>query len=345
MRIVGASVGGSATYQFMTRLGFASESPIPGPDQARGRPRGGFGHHPGRRPRRNDGGDRTQARGLQDQYPRIQPSSRRTELDAAGRRRLHGTRRGDPTLRVRRRPITSIPGRGAFPIITTRFWITAAVSGMTLEPFIQLNHNAFLHSADSVRRQAATHSRLSRPISTAGSPNSRRRRPERARLTRRCRRKTEKFSSRRCAPLGRSTRTSAIGPATPSSAHRGYAKDPGGGLEGRAGQWRAYRAARHFDFAPVARLAEFPRSTTFRPRCSSRPEGWAGSARRSRGKSRSHTIWRESHRRHAERDRRDRRVRGPRRRRGRRGGQSRLVRLHAAAHHPEPDPDQCFRAR
>ena len=39
-----------------------------------------------------------------------------------------------------------------------------------------------------------------------------------------------------------------------------------------------------------------------------------------------------------------RRVRGPRSRRGGSGGQSRLVRVRAAAHHSEPAPDRCVRA-
>ncbi len=40
LELVGASVGGSATYQFMTRLGFASESPYRGPIKLEGDPKG-----------------------------------------------------------------------------------------------------------------------------------------------------------------------------------------------------------------------------------------------------------------------------------------------------------------
>src|SRR5208282_4672599 len=100
LELVGASVGGSATYQFMTRLGFASESPYRGPIKLEGDPKGASFITLGAWPRRKDGGDRASERRLQNQDPRIQPSSRRTELDAPGRRRLHGTRRSDPTLRV-----------------------------------------------------------------------------------------------------------------------------------------------------------------------------------------------------------------------------------------------------
>src|SRR5277367_7080595 len=40
IELVGASVGGAATYQFMTRLGFASESPYRGPIKLEGDPKG-----------------------------------------------------------------------------------------------------------------------------------------------------------------------------------------------------------------------------------------------------------------------------------------------------------------
>ncbi len=43
LELVGASVGGSATYQFMTRLGFASESPYRGAIKLEGDPKGSSG--------------------------------------------------------------------------------------------------------------------------------------------------------------------------------------------------------------------------------------------------------------------------------------------------------------
>jgi hypothetical protein len=42
---------------------------------------------------------------------------------------------------------TSIPDRGAFPITTAAFW-TIASAGVSLEPFIQVNYNAYLHAKD-----------------------------------------------------------------------------------------------------------------------------------------------------------------------------------------------------
>src|SRR5580693_9772675 len=40
LELVGACVGGVATYQFMTKLGFASESPYRGPIKLEGDPKG-----------------------------------------------------------------------------------------------------------------------------------------------------------------------------------------------------------------------------------------------------------------------------------------------------------------
>ena len=63
--IIGASVGGAAAYQAMTRLGYAEESPYRGPIKLDGDPKGASVIILGRRPRRNDGGDRARARRLQ----------------------------------------------------------------------------------------------------------------------------------------------------------------------------------------------------------------------------------------------------------------------------------------
>ena len=135
------------------RVGIA----VPGPDQARGRSERGFGRHFGRGPRRNDGGDRTRARGISRQRPRVQPPSGRTQLDAQGRRRLYRTRRGDPDLRVRSRPLHQ-SGTLAHSLSSSR--------DLGLLPPVRGHARAF-HPAqsqrvpaffDRVRRQAAAHS-------------------------------------------------------------------------------------------------------------------------------------------------------------------------------------------
>ena len=66
--------------------------------------------------------------------------------------------------------ITSIPARGGFRIITTTMLHYCDELGVKLEPFIQVNHNAYLHSTQCIRRQAAALPRLH-----AGLPRPRRR--------------------------------------------------------------------------------------------------------------------------------------------------------------------------
>ena len=59
-----------------------------------------------------------------------------------------------PSLAERNRPAnsrkasTSTRGRGGFPTITTRVLDYCKRFGVALEPFIQLNHNAMLHSTN-----------------------------------------------------------------------------------------------------------------------------------------------------------------------------------------------------
>ena len=100
LELVGASVGGSATYQFMTRLGFASESPYRGPIKLDGDPKGASVIILGAGLAGMTAAIELERAGCNMNVLEYQPSSRRTELDAPGRRRLHGTRRRDPTLRV-----------------------------------------------------------------------------------------------------------------------------------------------------------------------------------------------------------------------------------------------------
>ena len=158
LELVGASVGGSATYQFMTRLGFASESPYRGPIKLEGDPKGAsviilgaglagmtaaielkragykikileYNLRPGGRNWTLRGGD---------VYTELGGATQHCEFD--------------PGLYIN-------PGPWRIPYHHHAILDYCRRFGVTLEPFIQLNHNAFLHSADSVRRQAAAHSR------------------------------------------------------------------------------------------------------------------------------------------------------------------------------------------
>ena len=128
---------------------------------------------------------------------------------------------------------------------------------MTLEPFIQLNHNAYLHSTNAFdgkpQRIRDIKADFDGGVAEPWAKATRRK----GRSTMRCQRRTRKSCLRRCAVCSaRSlTRISAIGPATPA-AHRGYANTRGGlGAEPIAGDpvglhdiltsrlWRACRVS------------------------------------------------------------------------------------------------------
>ena len=144
--LVGATVGASAAYQAMTRLGFASESPYRGPIKLEGDPKGAsvivlgaglagmtaaielehagysvsvleFNHRPGGRNWTIRGGDVF------------------TELGGATQ-----TCEFDPGLYIN-------PGPWRIPYHHHAILDYCRRFGVALEPFIQLNHNAFLHSS------------------------------------------------------------------------------------------------------------------------------------------------------------------------------------------------------
>ena len=344
IEIIGASVGGAAAYQAMTRLGHAEESPLPRSDQARRRSQGRLGHRSRRRARRNDDGDRARARRLQSERARIQRTSGRAELEPPGRRRLHGARRRDAKVRVRRRPLSqsramahslsSLRDPGLLPPFR-RARSSRSSSSITTPICIPPTRSTASRSAFAT----------SRPISTAASPSFWPRRRKRERSTTRCRRRIRRSCSKRCGRWARSTRISAIGWARISASHRGYAKHSGGGLgaEPIAGEpiglhdiltsrlWRGLQSFLLYDF----------QTTMFQPVGGM---GRIGEAFRAADPG-SHSIWRESRRHPAGRQRRDRRLRGPDVAGGTSsGGQGRLVRVHASAQHSEPDPDQRVRA-
>jgi monoamine oxidase len=144
--IIGASVGGAAAYQAMTRLGYASESPYRGPIKLDGDPKGasvlilGAGlagmtaaielQHAGysvsvleynARP----GGRNWSLRGG-DVYTELGGATQQCEFDAG---------------------LYLNPGPWRIPYHHYAILDYCRRFGVTLEPFIQLNHNAYLHSA------------------------------------------------------------------------------------------------------------------------------------------------------------------------------------------------------
>src|SRR5271168_1289203 len=145
LELVGASIGGAAAYQFMNRLGFASESTYRGPIKLEGDPKGAsvivlgaglagmtaaielgragysvqileYNSRPGGRNWTIRGGDVF------------------TELGGATQ-----TCEFDPGLYIN-------PGPWRIPYHHHAILDYCRRFGVTLEPFIQLNHNALLHS-------------------------------------------------------------------------------------------------------------------------------------------------------------------------------------------------------
>src|SRR5271167_2568277 len=146
--IVGASVGGAAAYQAMTRLGHAEESPYRGPIKLDGDPKGasvivlGAGlagmttaielERAGYKVNvlefnRRAGGRNWTIRGG-DVYTELGGATQTCEFDAG---------------------LYLNPGPWRIPYHHYAILDYCRRFGVTLEPFIQLNHNAFLHSANA----------------------------------------------------------------------------------------------------------------------------------------------------------------------------------------------------
>src|ERR1700728_1949957 len=146
--IIGASVGGAAAYQAMTRLGYAEESPYRGPIKLDGDPKGAsvivlgaglagmttaieleragykvsvleYNLRPGGRNWTLRGGD---------VYTELGGATQSCEFDAG---------------------LYLNPGPWRIPYHHYAILDYCRRFGVTLEPFIQLNHNAYLHSANA----------------------------------------------------------------------------------------------------------------------------------------------------------------------------------------------------
>src|ERR1700728_868224 len=146
--IIGASVGGAAAYQAMTRLGYAEESPYRGPIKLDGDPKGAsvivlgaglagmtaaieleragykvsvleYNARPGGRNWSLRGGDG---------YTELGGATQKCEFDAG---------------------LYLNPGPWGIPYHHYAILDYCRRFGVTLEPFIQLNHNAYLHSANA----------------------------------------------------------------------------------------------------------------------------------------------------------------------------------------------------
>ena len=128
---------------------------VSGTDRLERRAEGRLGAGARRRHRRHGRRIRTAQCRLPRAGARIQRPRRRAQLDAARRRSLHRTGRRQPRSAASIPACTSIPARGACRITIAACCSYCKRLGVALEPFVQVNYNAYLHSQQGVRRQAA----------------------------------------------------------------------------------------------------------------------------------------------------------------------------------------------
>ena len=157
---------------------------VPGDDQPRA---GGRNHLQGHAPARAGARGRLRPRArrrhcrhgrrlrnaqgrLQGAGARVQRSRRRPQLDPARRRQVHRTRRRDPDCQFDQGLYIN-PGPWRLPHHHHGILDYCRQFGVALENFVQVNHNAYLHSPRRLRRQAAALPAPCSPITTAMSPS------------------------------------------------------------------------------------------------------------------------------------------------------------------------------
>src|SRR5271154_417980 len=146
IELVGASVGGAAAYQVMTRLGFAAESPYRGPIKLDGDPKGASVIILG-------AGLAGMTAAIELERAGYRVSVLEFNLRPGGRNwTLRGgdvyTELGGATQTCEFDPGLYInPGPWRIPYHHHAILDYCRRFGVALEPFIQLNHNAFLHSS------------------------------------------------------------------------------------------------------------------------------------------------------------------------------------------------------
>jgi len=229
LELVGASVGGSATYQFMTRLGFASESPYRGPIKLEGDPKGAsiiilgaglagmtaaielrragckinileYNLRPGGRNWTLRGGDVTTELGGATQH---------CEFDAG---------------------LYINPGPWRIPYHHHAILDYCRRFGVTLEPFIQLNHNAFLHSATAFDGKPQRIRDIKADFE-GGVSELLAKATRKGALDEAVSKEDREILLEALRSLGALDKDFRYRAGEASAAYRGYAKDPGGGVE------------------------------------------------------------------------------------------------------------------
>ena len=230
IELVGASVGGAAAYQVMTRLGFASESPYRGPIKLDGDPKGASVVILG-------AGLAGMTAAIELERAEYRVSVLEFNLRPGGRNwTLRGgdvyTELGGATQTCEFDPGLYInPGPWRIPYHHHAILDYCRRFGVTLEPFIQLNHNAFLHSSTAFDGKPQRIRDVKADFAGGVSELL-------AKATRKGALDDEVSTEDReilleaLRSIGALDKDFRYKTGEDSAYHRGYAKDPGGGLGG-----------------------------------------------------------------------------------------------------------------
>src|SRR5271157_1120199 len=229
IELVGASVGGAAAYQVMTRLGFASESPYRGPIKLEGDPKGAsviilgaglagmtaaieleragclvkvleYNLRPGGRNWTLRGGD---------VYTELGGATQHCEFDAG---------------------LYINPGPWRIPYHHHAILDYCRRFGVTLEPFIQLNHNAFLHSATAFDGKPQRIRDIKADFE-GGVSELLAKAVRKGALDDAASKEDQEILLESLRSLGALDKEFRYRAGATSAEYRGYAKDPGGGLD------------------------------------------------------------------------------------------------------------------
>src|SRR5271169_86942 len=258
--LVGAAVGTSAAYQAMTRLGFAAESPYRGPIKLEGDPKGASVIVLG-------AGLAGMTTAIELERAGYKVSVLEYNLRPGGRNwSLRGgdvyTELGGATQRCEFGPGLYLnPGPWRIPYHHYAILDYCRRFGVTLEPFIQLNHNAYLHSANAFEGKPQRIRDIKADFD-GGVAELLAKATKRGALDDAVSADDQAILLEALRSLGALDKDFRYRAGDDSAAHRGYAKHPGGGLgaEPIAGEpiglhdiltsrlWRGLRSFLIYDF-------------------------------------------------------------------------------------------------
>ena len=231
LELIGASVGGAAMHQAMTSLGFAAESPYRGPIKLEGDPKGAsvvilgaglagmtaafelgragykvqvleYNARPGGRNWTLRGGD---------VYTELGGATQRCEFDAG---------------------LYLNPGPWRIPYHHHAILDYCRRFGVALEPFIQLNHNAYLHSASAFGGRPQRIREVKADFD-GGVSELLAKALKKGALDDAASKEDQEILLEALRDLGALDKDFRYRAGDDSAWHRGYAKDPGGGLDAR----------------------------------------------------------------------------------------------------------------